>query len=83
MDIIGRDRVVDTSPVWKRKHAARLKGERSIRAPSAARWTVLPIIRSRIREHVRSDSRARFVEYERRAHGTRMPDRPAMTSREE
>ncbi|HEX3760004.1 MAG TPA: hypothetical protein VHW23_14915 [Kofleriaceae bacterium] len=45
------------------------KREASLRAPTSERWTMRPMIRTKIREHVRNDSQAMYDELTRAAQG--------------
>lgn len=47
------------------------KSEASLRSPTAARWSLRPMIRTKLREYVRNDSEALFGELTRAAAGGR------------
>lgn len=44
--------------------------EASLRAPTADRWSMRPMIRTKLKEHVRNDSPAKHAELSKAALGT-------------
>ena len=52
------------------------KGEASVRSPTANKWEVLPIIRSRICAYLKLDSPKRHRDFQERAAKARLADQP-------
>ena len=56
------------------------KKEASVRSPTATRWEVLPIIRSRICAYCKLDSPKRYGEFQARGAAATVAARPVETS---